>query len=81
MTKITDKQLGYMNSLLNEHLGSNGRKIWLEEQYDVESSKELTKAQASDIISTFAEDTDERKQVIAQAEETINEAMGQTKMF
>lgn len=78
---ITDKQLGYMNGLLKEHLGETGRKVWLEEEYGVESSKELTKSQASDVISLFAEESDERKKALAEAEQMINEAMGQKQMF
>jgi len=70
-----------MNALLTEHLGESGRKIWLEEEYDVESSKELTKSQASEIISLFAEKSEERKRAIAEATEIINDAKGQAKMF
>ena len=78
---ITDRQLKYLNALLSETLGRSGRKIYLQEEYDVDSSKDLTLEEASEIISKFVKDNPTRDINIDEAERIVAEASGQDKMF
>ena len=50
--KITEKQLVYLNILLNNAFGEN-RKLYLKLNYEIDSSKDLDFDQAHEIIEKF----------------------------
>lgn len=69
---ITKKQLQYLNILLVENIGAENRKPYLKHFYNVDSSKKLTKDQASEIISKFVEENIEREKNVWEAIEKLN---------
>ncbi len=78
---ITEKQLKYLNILLVENLGEQYRKTYLKIFWNVDSSKDLTKEQAHQIIEMFIDENPEREKNKAVALNKIYEALGQRKLF
>ena len=76
---ISPRQLKYLNILLSEHFQQN-RKLYLKLFWKVDSSKDLTKDQASKIIEKFIEGPDTLRNV-AEANSRIYEALGQQKLI
>ncbi len=81
MITITEKQLKYLNILLTQSFGEFNRKIYLKHFYKVESSKDLSKEKASEIIEKFVDDNPKKYENIAIAMEKIYELIGQRKLF
>jgi len=77
---ITEKQLVYMNIILSETF-QNYRKLYLKLFYGVDTSKDLTRNEASEIIERFHEENEERDKNIAIAMEKIYEHIGQKNIF
>lgn len=75
---ITDKQLKYMNIILSQTFGEN-RKLFLKLFYKVDSSKDLTKDQASEIIELFIGPNAAKYK--AEAMDKIYEALGQQRLI
>ena len=78
---LTDRQLKYLNILLTQCIGEYFRKQYLKHFYNVDSSKHLTKDQASEIIERVAPDNENREKNVAQIIEKINELNGQKKLL
>jgi len=81
MKPITERQLKYLNILLTDCFGDYDRKIYLKVFYKVDSSKNLTLLQASEIIEKFVPDNENRNKEISIAIEKINEMKGQAKLL
>jgi len=81
MTKpITDRQLKYLNILLNRYFGGN-RKIYLDLFYQVDSSKKLSLLQASEIIEQFVDENPEKDKNVAKALNKIYVKLGQQSLL
>lgn len=78
---ITERQLKYLNILLIKNLGDQHRKIYLKLFYNVDSSKLLTKYQASEIIEKFVEENPMREENKAIALSRIYRELGQRDLF
>lgn len=78
---ITEKQLKYLNILLTDSFGSQNRKLYLKIFYKVDSSKEITKEQASEIIEKFVDSNPEREKEVAIGLEKIYESLGQQRLI
>lgn len=78
---ISPRQLKYLNILLVKNLGEDHRKIYLKLFYNVESSKDLTKYQASEIIEKFVEENPMREENKAIAQNKIYRELGQRDLF
>ena len=74
--KITERQLTYLNILLDKAFGHN-RKLYLKEFCGVESSKDLTLLEASDIIERFVPKNENREKNIANARHKMMIMSGQ----
>jgi len=79
-TPITDRQLKYLNILLNRYFGDN-RKLYLKMFYEVDSSKELSKFQASEIIEKFVDDNKDKDKNIALVQNEIYKKLGQQSLL
>ena len=79
--EISARQLKYLNILLSNAFGEGFRKQYLKHFYNVNSSKDLTRLQASEIIEKFVPDNQDCKKNIGKAIEKLNELSGQRKLF
>lgn len=78
---ITDKQLKYLNILLVKALGVDHRKLYLKLFWKVDSSKDLTMDQASEIIGMFIEENPAFEKNKAVALSRIYKELGQQELF
>jgi thymidylate synthase len=76
MRKITERQLKYANILMSKEFGEL-RKVFLKEEYNVDSSKDLTFEQAHEIISNLVPDNENREKYIGSQKEKLLKAIGQ----
>lgn len=77
----TQKQIRFLNILISANLGPEYRKLYLKLFYKVDSSKDLTKEQASEIIEKYLNDNPDKERNVAIAMERIYKALGQQKLF
>ena len=80
MRSITPRQIKYLNILLSEAFGEN-RKLYLKLFYKVDSSRDLSLYQASEIIEKFVPDNGKRDENVRSALGKIYECLGQRKLF
>ena len=81
MRSASDKQVRYLNILVVKNLGHQHRKLYLKLFYKVDSSKELTVNQASEIIEKFVEENPMREKHKALALHKIYRELGQKELF
>ena len=78
---ITDKQLKYLNILLVKAVGDDHRKLYLKLFWKVDSSKDLTIDQASNIIEMFIEENPAFEKNKAVVLSRIYKELGQQELF
>lgn len=67
--------------MIVKNLGDQNRKLYLKIFYNVDSSKDLTKEQAHEIIEKFLDENPEREMNRSLALHKIYKATGQKSMF
>jgi hypothetical protein len=77
---ITERQLQYLNILLNRYFGDN-RKLYLSLFYDKESSKDLSVLEASEIIEKFVDENPDKDKNISMALNEIYKKQGQKSLL